>query len=219
MRRKANTVLRSLALGLFGVLALQSAAMPAFGQGTGASDEGGMIHAPCLSGLAAEADLIAAMNAAGWEHLQRDSARATAAQGPNEALLALVIFQPAFLSPEEVTDFVADAATTQLPRLAQSQVFTRGNLSATIWVNPQADGITVVQCIFAGTSVPGTTEILGDAPFALETAAFIYNSLESDPDAGQLHVDALRFTGPEALLAPLSGREAIVVSYQVTPPQ
>ncbi len=208
--------------GLGAALVLGTEPGQAMGWFNFAGGDGDTVHAPCLSAHTTDTAVVAAMRDAGWTHLREDSARAAAAQAPEEANQALIRLEGPFETVEETEIFVARVAAAVPQRVSLVQVFTRGDLSATIWIEPTGEGAALLQCVFAGRSVPGVGAILGDAPLGSDgLVAFVFNQVtpEAGPDTRQLRVDAMRFTGPARVLAPLSGREAILVTHATGPSQ
>lgn len=174
------------------------------------------VYAPCLAEHATAPAMIGAMQAAGWTHVVTPDAGLAAMQGPAEVRMALIRLEGAFASVDETMAFVASAAETAARDLSLVDVFTQGEMSAAISVFPHTGTAADLSCIFAGPALPGTGAILGNAPAGAGMLSFVFNGVtpEPRPTTRFLQVDAMRFVGDASILAPLAGREGIIVTHR-----
>ncbi len=184
-----------------------------------------LIYAPCLQQFPVPEELgelddyIAAMEDAGWNH-RTWSFTINRAAPPLLELAAAQRFPSRFRTVLDAMSFVDQAHSNFGMTLDVSQVFARDGVSASVSSYEFEPGQVSVVCTFAGMDIPEFETMFADTlqindEFAVALAR---HEPELPPNATLLTVTALRFTGPEALLDPLSMREGISISYRYTAP-
>lgn len=179
------------------------------------------IYAPCLlqfpapEEFLAMEDQIAAMEGAGWTHRTWDIMRNRAAPPLAEIEHVASTFPSAFRNAAEAQAFADRAMYIYEQSMEFVEVFTRDGVSASVTSAEFGTGVIGVRCTFAGLSVPDVAQIFAEDENSRDDLAFTMGWIEpSLPDnAIDLTVTALRFDGDEAVLAPLTGREGLMVSY------
>ncbi|WP_461428387.1 hypothetical protein [Gymnodinialimonas sp.] len=184
------------------------------------------IYAPCLAQFAAPEEFgnvdpyISAMEAAGWAHVPQAALTVdvTAALAEYEAGSTSLPSQ--FGSARDAQAFAARAAEWYAQDVQFVQVFTRDGVSASLSAVEYEPGQMGVLCSFAGMEVPGA-DAMFDADSVIDDLAVSIGAADvALPEkATRLTVTAIRFTGDAAVLAPLSVREGIGVSYRYEAPQ
>ena len=182
--------------------------------GAPASAQEDPIYAPCLDASRVTAD-FSDVQAAGWTHLTAAQRREQAAPPLAEVELAARSLPYSFLDVEEATEFAGQALATYLSTLGIHEIFTRDGQTASISADLDQPGRVTVRCVFAGMEVADVATIFASDVRASEDLAISFGSIPDParPDGVQsLEITAIRFEGDEAVLAPLSVREAVIVT-------
>lgn len=184
------------------------------------------IFAPCLQQFPAPEEFgdasgyIAAMQDAGWTHLTQAPDREPAAPGLAEISAAVIFFPSAFETVDSALDFVTRAGRSYRQAFQFNEVFSRDGVSAAVSAAQLSPGAITVECIFAGSSLVGMDDLLAqaaDSPFGDLAVELVAVDVEEPEKTIRLNVTAVRFVEDEAVLAPLSVREGISLSYAYEP--
>lgn len=184
------------------------------------------IYAPCLMQFPAPAEFadasayIDAMEAAGWTHRTWGMTRNRAA--PALAEIAGVVFLPSrFRNALEAQAYVDQAWGRYEGTMDLLEIFTRDGMSASVTAAELDPGVISVSCTFAGDSVPGVAALTAETTEVDAEFAVVVRRLEPEtPDGGEEARGAVfRFQGPDEVLAPLSAREGLQMSFDYTAPE
>lgn len=193
-------------------------AMPAVAQGD-------PIYAPCLQQFPAPDEFadasayIDAMEEAGWTHRTWGMMRNRAA--PPLAEVAGVVFFPSrFRNAIEAQTYVDQARERFEGSMDLLEIFTRDGMSASLSAVELDPGVISVSCTFAGLSVPGVAALTAETSEADAEFAIVARPLDPDTsdDGGEARGSVFRFQGPDDVLAPLSAREGLQMSFEYTAP-
>jgi hypothetical protein len=139
--------------------------------------------------------------------------------------LAMLGMPQRFRNAVETQAHVDRMADMYRDRIEFDEIFTRDGLSATVSRHvgefPAEDGSFRVNCTFAGAEVPDTAAIFAADTRGIDSIAIEIGIADVALPEGSLDISvmAIRYTGPEAVLGPLSGREGILVTHDFEPPQ